>query len=446
MPSDQAALDQRMRITLLTWPIFIELLLRTAINTSDVFMLGKYSDKAVSAVGVITHINFFLMIISMMVSTGAGILIAQYNGAGQRQKSDEVGAASLLLGLIVGSALSLGVYGFGQQFIALYGLENQVAQFGYDYLTISGSFTVNITIGIILTAILRSHGFTRSPMLINLGCGLLNIFGNYCALYQPWGLPIYGVTGVAVSTVVSQLISTALLFCCLKLHHIRIPLRRVFTIDWAIYKAIIRIGGLNAGEMLSYNLAQLSITFFVVKMGTLSLTAYTYAQNLARLAFTFAMALGLAGQIQTSYSIGRGWIEQITKNIQRYFLVGLAISVFITLMTFTFKDRLIPLFTEDPALIPMISTLIAGSILMESGRVFNLIFTAALKGAGDIRFPVILGVCSMWGIGVVCSYLLGISLGWGVLGAWLAVSMDEWVRGLIVARRWRSQRWLKSSV
>ncbi|GAM69859.1 Na+ driven multidrug efflux pump [Vibrio sp. JCM 19236] len=90
----------------LTWPIFIEALLRNALNTSDVFMLSGYSDLAVSAVGVIAPISFFIIIVSMMVSTGTGILIAQYNGAGRERDSSEVGIASVVLGVAV--ALLLG--------------------------------------------------------------------------------------------------------------------------------------------------------------------------------------------------------------------------------------------------------------------------------------------------------------------------------------------------
>ena len=63
MTQSRVELNNRMNIVTLTWPIFIEILLRTAINTSDVFMLSSYSDKAVSAVGGITQINFFLLIV-----------------------------------------------------------------------------------------------------------------------------------------------------------------------------------------------------------------------------------------------------------------------------------------------------------------------------------------------------------------------------------------------
>jgi putative MATE family efflux protein len=435
-----------MNIIALTWPIFIEVLLRTALNTTDVFMLSGYSDLAVSAVGVISQISFFLIIVSMMVSSGTGILIAQYNGASRNLESTQVGVASLLLAVIVGGGLSLATFFGAGTFISLFGLEHQVAQFGYDYLIISGSFTFNVTIGIVLTTILRSHGFSRSPMLINLFAGIINIAGNYIALYQPFGLPVYGVSGVAIATVTSQVIGTLMMCLMIRSKGIELPFSQWKTIPSTIYKKIIKIGAMNAGEILSYNMAQMAIVYFVVQMGTASLAAYTYTQNITRLSFAFSLALGQAGQIQTSYFIGKGWVDDILMRIQKYFVVGLLASMTGMLVIYLFRFPIIDLFTQDPEIVALVAMLIAGSIFIESGRVFNLIFISALKGAGDIKFPVQMGILSMWGVAVVSSYLFGLHWGFGVIGAWLAIGMDEWLRGIIMLRRWRSKVWTRFSL
>ncbi|GAM54402.1 Na+-driven multidrug efflux pump [Vibrio ishigakensis] len=59
---------------------------------------------------------------------------------------------------------------------------------------------------VVFSTIMRSHGYSRSPMVVNLIFGILNVIGNYCVLYSPFGLPVYGVPGVATVTVVSQLL------------------------------------------------------------------------------------------------------------------------------------------------------------------------------------------------------------------------------------------------
>lgn len=443
MSNPANSIDKRMNIVALTWPLFIEILLRTALNTSDVFMLSGYSDKAVSAVGVISQLSFFLIIVSSMVSSGTGILIAQYNGSNRQQESAYVGVASIALSALVGVSLSLFAVIGAYHFLPLYGLEAQVEQYAEEYLVISGAMTFNITLGIVLTTILRSNGYSRSPMVINLICGFINIVGNYFALYQPFGLPVYGVQGVAVATVISQVIGTLILAVVVKRSDIALPFAQFRHIPKIIYSRIIKIGAMNAGEVLSYNMAQICITFFIVQMGTASLAAFTYAQNIARLSFAFALALGQGSQIQAGYYIGRGWIDSILKLVQRYFVIGFVVSTIVTITIYLLRDSIIPLFTTDAKIAALTASLIAGSIILEAGRVFNLIFISALKAAGDIKFPVQMGILSMWGLGVAMSYLFGVHWGFGVLGAWMAIALDEWFRGIIMARRWRSKVWTR---
>ncbi|MCK6262472.1 MATE family efflux transporter [Vibrio sp. ZSDE26] len=441
-----STMNKRMSIIALTWPIFIEILLRTALNTSDVFMLSGYSDKAVSAVGVIGQISFFLIIVSTMISSGTGILIAQYNGSSRTQDSSYVGVASILLSVILGIALSIMAVLGAHYFLPLYGLEAQVEQYGYEYLVISGAMTFNLTIGIVLATILRSHGYSRSPMVINMIAGVINVIGNYIALYQPFGLPVYGVEGVAVATVISQVIATIMMWLTLKKTDIELPFTQFRTIPKDIYRKILTIGGMNAGEVLSYNMAQMAIVYFIVQMGTSSLAAFTYAQNIARLAFAFSLALGQATQIQTGYYIGKGWTDEILLRVQKYFVAGFLTSVLLMIAIYFVRFELINLFTQQPEIVVLTASLLAGSILLEAGRVFNLIFISALKAAGDIKFPVQMGILSMWGIGVGMSYLFGVHWGYGVLGAWMAIALDEWFRGVIMARRWRRKEWVKFSL
>ncbi|WP_408058819.1 MATE family efflux transporter [Vibrio mytili] len=443
MMSKNENLHQRMSIVALTWPILVEILLRTAIGTSDVFMLSSYSDKAVSAVGVITQLSFFLIIVSTFVSSGTGILIAQYNGSERTQDSTDVGVASIALSIAVGLLLSMIAVLGAFYFLPFYGLEALVELYAKEYLIISGAMTFNVTIGIALTTILRSYGYSRSPMVVNLISGLINLIGNYIALYQPFGLPVYGVQGVAIATVISQALGTVILGVILSKSSISLPMRSLKQIPPAVYSRILKIGGMNAGESLSYNMAQIAIVYFVVQMGTASLAAFTYAQNIARFSFAFALAIGQATQIQAGYYIGKGWIESILKRVQIYFLVSFAVSITAASTIYFFREAIVSVFTDQPDIFYLTGTLLLGSIILEAGRVFNLVFISGLKGAGDVRFPVQIGIVCMWGIGVLCAYLFGIHWGYGVLGAWMAIALDEWVRGIIMLIRWRSSTWIR---
>lgn len=446
MSSKSQSLEGRMNIVALTWPIFIETLLRSALGVTDVFMLSGYSDLAVSAVGVVSQIIFFLIVISIMVSSGTGILIAQYNGAQQTEQSGQVGLASMILGLSVGIMLSFLMFFGSESIVGVFGLEPDVAKMGVDYFVISGVFTFNLTFSVILTTILRSHGYSRSPMVINLIAGILNIIGNYIALYQPFGLPVYGITGVAIATVFSQVVTTILLIFVLRSTDIQFPFKAWRTIPASIYRQILKIGVMNGGEILSYNLSQIALVYIVVQLGTASLAAYTYAQNITRVTFTFALALGQATQIQTSYFVGKQWLDDIFARVHKYYFVGVVTSITAIGIVILVREPIIRLFTQDPHIASLLATLLIASLLIESGRVGNLIFISALKGAGDVNYTVKMGILIMWGVSVTLGYLLGLHWEVGVLGVWLAIAADEWVRSSIMFIRWRSMHWKRYSL
>lgn len=441
MATPAKTLQQRMGIVALTWPIFIETLLQSLLGISDIFMLSHYSDNAVAAVGLTTQLMFFMMVMSMMVSTGASILISQNNGAGRTQQATDIGVASVALSLglavMMGAAMFFGAHGI----IGLFALEPKVAGYGYDYLLICGSLSIGLVMNIAFAAILRSYGFTRSAMLVTLSTGLMNVLGNYIALYSPFGLPVYGVTGVAISTVTSQMIGALIMLAVIRSKRIPLPMQRLNSLPRSTYWSVMRIGLLNAGEMLSYNVAQMTIIYFISQMGTLSLTAYTYGLNISRFIYCFAVALGQAAQIQTGYYVGKQWFDEITLRVQKYCLVGFIVSLAIVLAFYWQRFTIVGWLSENPEVIQLTALLLLGSIALETGRVFNLVIISALKGAGDVAFPVRVGLFSMWGIGVLLAWFFGLHLGYGVLAAWLAVAADEWVRGLIMVHRWRSGRW-----
>ncbi|WP_233558126.1 MATE family efflux transporter [Alginatibacterium sediminis] len=438
-----STITKRMSIVALTWPIFIETALRMGLSTADIFMLSAYSDKAVAAVGLITQVMFLLIIMSMMVSTGAGILISQYNGAEKPARASEVSVVAIYMTLALGVFLGAVMYFGADLFLSWFELEPAVSQFGFDYLVVTGSCALSLAMGVTLSTILRANGYSRSPMVVNLIAGGINIIGNYFALFGPFGLPIYGVTGVAIATVFSQVFSAAVLGWVIYRKGIHVPLHRVAQIPKHMYFRVFRIGALNAGEMLSYNLAQMTIIYFISQMGTASLTAYTYAQNIGRLTFTFSLALGQGTQIQTGYYVGKSWLNEISVRVQRYFFIGFAVSLTIVLLFVWQRFNIAQLFTDNAEIVELTALLLVGSVFLETGRVFNLVFISGLKGAGDVAYPVKVGLICMWGVGVGLAWFLGLHLGWGVIGAWLAIGADEWVRGLIMTKRWRSGEWRK---
>lgn len=423
-------------------PQWVENVLRTTLTTVDVFMLSFYSEKAVAAVGLINQFVFFMQLMYLMVASGASILLAQYVGAGDQESAHKTALGSLVLGVAFALVLSLALALGAPTLMGLYGLEAQVHDFAVQFLVIYASGSVFVAFSMLQSTLLRVHGETKAPMYVNMAANVLNIAGNSLFLFGWFGIPILGVAGVALSTVFAQAMAcVALNVIIRRKKNIRLDFRQLGGVKSDTYKKILGVGVPTAGENLSYNLAQMVNMRFIASFGTASMAAYTMIGTFLRYVFVSSISIGSATQIKVGWWVGMGDEDTASRKAIRYFLLGTGISLGMVLLVNLFQGPLFSIFTHNPETLVLIGSVLLVSIALEPGRNFNVILIPALKGAGDVKFPVFVGIVFMWGVGVVGSWLFGVVFGWGLVGVYLALCADEWVRGLLMLARWRSGKW-----
>lgn len=423
-------------------PLLVENLLRTALTTVDVFMLSFYSEKAVAAVGLANQFVFFMQLMYLMVASGASILLAQYVGAKEQDKAHKTILGSLVLGVAFALVISLGLALGASPLVSLYRLEPQVHDFAVQFLVIYASGSVFMAFSMLQSTLLRVHGETKAPMYINMAANVVNIVGNALCLFGWFGLPVLGVVGVACSTVVSQIVAcVALNVVIRRKKNIHLDFRQVRTVKKDTYKQILGVGVPTAGENLSYNLAQIVNMGFIASFGTTAMAAYVFLGSFLRFVFISSVSIGSATQIKVGWWVGQGQEDTAARQAMRYFLLGTGISLTMVVLLNLLQQPLFGIFTQNPETLALIGSVLLVSLLLEPGRNFNIILIPALKGAGDVKFPVFIGIVFMWSIGVAGSWFFGVVLGWGLVGVYMALCCDEWVRGLIMLQRWKSGKW-----
>jgi Na+-driven multidrug efflux pump len=97
----------------------------------------------------------------------------------------------------------------------------------------------------------------------------------------------------------------------------------------------------------------------------------------------------------------------------------------------------------DPEIIRLGTAVLFADILLELGRSRNLVLVNSLRAAGDVRYPLYVGLFSMWFFSVGMSWLLGIQFGWGLVGIWLGLGMDEFFRAVAMQIRWQKGTWIR---
>lgn len=433
---------QEQTLFSISWPIFIELALHMGMGIMATFMLGHYSDEAAAGVGVANQLlNIFILIFSV-TSIGGTVLISQNLGAGRLQKARQLARSVFGLNFWFGIIIAIFVLVFGEHLLRLFDIHGKVFEYGLIFVRICGISLFFESISLALSATLRSYGYTKESMVVTVIMDFISLAGNIIAISGFFGLPITGVTGVSWAIVAARAFAvSALIYLVYNRLSLTINLKDIFHAKKEDIRGLLSIGIPSAGENLSYQLSQLVITSFVVSLGTASLAARVYILNINMVCFLFTLAIAQGTQLLVARYIGG---KQFTRAFQRgirTLRIAMIASMLTSLVIALIGSPLLETFTKDPSIIAVGLPVLWAIVFVEPGRAMNIVLMSSLKSAGDVRFPVVIGILSMWGVAVSLSYFLGVHLSLGLLGIWLAQGADEWLRGCFAVKRWLMKPW-----
>ncbi|WP_100404327.1 MATE family efflux transporter [Bacillus solitudinis] len=434
---------KKMSLFALSWPIFIEISLHMLMGNADTFMLSQYSDDAVAAVGVSNQILAVIIVMFGFIATGTSVLVAQFLGASSSKEAGRIAVVSIITNILLGLAVGFLVIFGASTVLNMMGVSDLIVDEATVYLQIVGG-SLFIQAGIMtIGAVLRSHRFTKDVMFVTIGMNIVNVIGNYLFIFGAFGFPVLGVTGVAISTAVSRTIGLLIIFIILyKRIKKELPFSYIFKkFPTFELKKILKIGIPSAGEHLSFNGSQLVITSFIVILGTEALTTKVYAQNIGMFVLLFSIAIGQGTQIMIGHQIGAKQLDEAYKRCIKSLLIAIGLCAFIGIIIYSISEEILRIFTNNDDIIVTASTLLLLTVILEPGRAFNAVVISSLRAAGDVKFPVFIGMLSMWGVSVPMAYFLGIHFGLGLIGVWLAFITDEWLRGVLMLWRWRQGNW-----
>lgn len=430
----------------LTIPIFFELLLITIVGNVDTVMLGHYSDEAVGAVGGISQVLNIQNAIFGFINLATSILCAQFIGGKNKKKVHEVITVALILNLILGLVLGA-FYTFGWKIILnLIQLPKELIAIGKIYFLLVGGLCVFQALTLTCGAVMKSHGNPKEMLYVNIGVNILNIIGNGMFIFGWLGMPILGPTGVGISTVVSRAIGCVVAFLVMS-KYCRFKFKRKFfkPFPFHVIKHILSIGIPTAGENLAWNIGQLIIMSFVNTMGATMITSRTYLMLIASFIMTFSIALGHGTAIQVGQLVGAHETDRAYSKCLKSLYLSIILAFCVTTLVVIFKVQIMDFFTHNEKILSASLKVFPFMILLEVGRVFNIVIINSLHAAGDIKFPMFMGIIFVFIVAVPFSYIFGINLGMGLVGIWIANAMDEWCRAIAMLIRWRSKKWENKS-
>ena len=409
-------------------PILVGNLFQQLYNVADSVIVGNFLGKeSLAAVGFSYQINFLLIALSSGISLGASVLISRYFGAKNMQQIKKVIDTGFLFSIVLSILIAVAGVCWSYQILVMFRVPENL-------LTIANSYLKIVFIGVIptfaynsLTNILRGVGDSKTPTYILIVATLINIVLDiFFITTLKWG-----VAGAAIATVIAQTFS---FLTCMFYMQWRYP--ELFIRFWNLQldrhelKKSLVIGTPAMLQQVFVSVGFMSIQFLINGFGTDCMAAYTAASKVDSFAEMPALNLGHAMTNFTAQNYGAKKFDRVIKGGKSALVMGVGISVLISIVICLFPSVFISLFNRDANVVQI------GNGYLRTVSVFYLVFAAMqilnglLLGYGKSFVPMIASVGSLCLLQVPTAIILsGTELAYR--GIWIAAPVG-WLGGLLI--------------
>ena len=403
-PTDMTIGTPWKSILIFTLPMLIGNIAQQLYNTVDSIVVGKYvGDNAFGAVGTAMPLLNLLLVLFMGVSTGAGVMTAQYFGAKNREKLSYTVGNSITLTAIC--SIILIVVGLPTLDLMLGLLKVQPAHLEWcrDYLFISIIGIAGMGYYNILSGIIRGMGDSVSALFYLLIAAVTNIFLDILFVAK-FGME---VGGVALATIISQLLSSAL--CLLKLSKMKENFD--FGLEYLKPKKeyimkIITLGVPSGLTQAIFSSAMLIVQGLTNSFSTTFVNANIIIMRVDGFAMMPNFSFGMALTTYAGQNVGAKLYDRVIKGAKQGTLMAFACSALITGAILIFGKSLMGVFTETKELIDLSYYLM---MILAPGYLAVAItqgLSGIMRGAGDTMTP-------MW-ISLITTVAIRVPLAYGI--------------------------------
>jgi len=428
------------------------------LDISDSDLLRQYQ----SAMTTAGYLYWFVSSYTIFVSVGSTALVARFIGAGDHRQADHAVGQSIVLGFAFGLAGSIAALLWLPSLVGALQLTGEAARYCTNFLTPLAILLPFQVMESACVACLSGAGDTRTGLHVLGGVAVLNVplAWIFCYGIGPWeGL---GFVGIALGTGLSHLVGCITVITILTRGRSGLKLHRPNLRPHAklIYR-LLRVSVPAGIDSLSIAVCQLWFLALVNGLGDVPAAAHGVALQWEALGYLAGGACGTAAMTLVGQNLGAKSTERAEKSTWTAFAIGCGAMTVMGTLFFLLAESMFrifcPLESQQPIVAVGVPVLRLVAFAMPA-LASAIVFTSALRGAGDTRVPVLFSWLGFLGVRIPLTYLLtrthldlgplgtieGYNL--GLYGAWIAMLADIWVRGLFFAARFLGGKWKQTVV
>lgn len=383
-------------------PLMLSGILQLMFNAVDLIVVGRFSgSQALAAVGSTTALINVFTNLFIGVSQGTNVLAARFFASQQKEKMSDTVHTSIWLALASGLVMAVVGLVFSRGALLLMATPEDVIDQSVLYMKIyflGMPFFMLYNYG---AAILRAIGDTKRPLAFLVLSGVVNACLNVF-LVVVFHLD---VAGVAIATVISQMISCVLVLSCLVRAEgsYRLNLKAIRLNGWCAAR-IFQVG-LPAGiQSTVINFSNVLLQSSVNSFGSTAMAGYTAANNLLSFMFASVNSVTQACMSFTSQNYGvRQW-KRMNRVLGYCLILTSAVSLILGSCVYLFGPQILQVYTEDPAVISSAMEILSYTTLTYFLCGIMDLFPGALRGMGFSTAPMILSIIGTVGTRILWIY------------------------------------------
>lgn len=438
-PSDYSALVR------LGVPIVVGQIGNVVLGFADTIMVGRHSMQELAAASFVNTMFTLVVIFATGFSYGLTPVVGSMFGRGETGRIGTAVKDSLVANLLLSLALvgvtvlfCLNIHRFGQP-VELLSLMRPYLWVNIASLPFLCCFNT-------FKQFFDGITDTRTPMFIIIGGNLLNIFGNWVLIYGQFGAPELGLFGAGLSTALSRVVMAVACVLVFFMHRRYACYRRGFASGRVSRAGVGRLSGLGfpVALQLGMETAAFSLSaIFVGWLGTTALAAHQVMLTVSQLLYMINSGMAAAVAVRVSYFAGQRNYAAVRRTAYSGLHLVLLIACVLSVPIFFLRNTLSWWFTDSAEVSLLVSVTVFPLIAYQIGDAVQYTFANALRGIECVKPMIWIAFFAYFMVSLPLGWLLGIHLGYGLVGIWSAFPVCLSVAGVLYyacfRRRLRSE-------
>ncbi len=430
---------------IVAWPAMAESLLTALTGFVDTAMVGTLGDAAIAAVGLTNQPKLLFWSIFSTLNLGVLAVVSRKKGEGNREAANDclhksLGICAVLAVVILGLSCF-----FAEPLLKFAGAGEDVISDSVAYYRIVMVGLCIYSFALCINAAQRGTSNTRIAFTTSAVVNIVNVILNYLLIEGRFGFPALGVRGAAIATLCGNVagLFVSILSLCKRDGYLKLDIKRCFARRVGVLRQVWQVASGAAVEQLLIRFGFFTFAKIVADLGTDSFAAHQIGMNIVSLSFACGDGLGVAASALVGQNLGKKRPDMAIIYGKAGQRLGFAFSAVLFVAFTVFPMQIVSVFTSTPHVMEMMRGIMFFIALTSITQLSQVIFSGCLRGAGDTKFMAVASFISIALLRPCLCYIFCFTCGMGVVGAWLALFLDQSLRCAFSSVRFIGGKWTK---